>query len=87
MKAGASPQSDAVTLDTRGEKCPLPVLKTEKALARLEVGQTLVVLASDPVARIDIPLYCRQNGFEVTVSESDGVLRFVIDKPQPDPER
>jgi tRNA 2-thiouridine synthesizing protein A len=65
-------------LDARGEKCPLPVLKTEKALSRSRPGQLLVVLASDPVARIDIALYCRQNGHGLVLSEAGGVLRFEI---------
>ena len=80
MQFGTGPRSDVITLDARGEKCPLPVLRTEKALARLKPGQTLLVLASDPVARIDIPLYCRQNGYEVILSEVGGMLRFEITK-------
>lgn len=70
--------SFAEIVDARGEKCPLPVLRAEKALARAKPGQHLLVLASDPVARIDIALFCRQNGHEVEVSDADGVLRFEI---------
>lgn len=70
--------SEPVTVDARGEKCPLPVLKTEKAMARLSQGGRLVVLATDAVARIDIPLYCRQNGHEVVLTEAEGVMRFEI---------
>ncbi|GHA26214.1 transcriptional regulator [Devosia pacifica] len=70
--------TDPETLDLRGLKCPLPVLKTEKRLAELSPGAALVVLASDPMARIDIPLYCRQHGHEVEVAEADGALRFAI---------
>lgn len=65
-------------LDARGLKCPLPVLKVEKRLAGLAVGTRLVVLASDPMAKVDIPLYCRQHGHDCTVSTDDGVLRFEI---------
>jgi tRNA 2-thiouridine synthesizing protein A len=67
-------------LDTRGEKCPLPVLRMEKRLAALEDGATLVVLATDPVARIDIPLYCRQHGHACALEDEGGVLRFTIGK-------
>ncbi|HTM78018.1 MAG TPA: sulfurtransferase TusA family protein, partial [Devosia sp.] len=42
-------------VDARGLKCPLPVLKMEKRLAALAAGMELIVLATDPVARIDIP--------------------------------
>jgi len=67
-------------LDTRGLKCPLPVLKTEKHLATLPDGATLVVLASDPIARIDIPLYCAQNGYHCEATSEGDVLRFAITK-------
>ena len=67
-------------IDARGLKCPLPVLKAEKALAALAQGTTLVVLATDPVAKIDIPLFCRQNGHRCTLSLDGETLRFEIVK-------
>jgi tRNA 2-thiouridine synthesizing protein A len=66
------------TLDARGLKCPLPVLKAEKRLAMLPPGAGFVLLATDPMARVDIPLYCRQHGHDCAVSETDGVLRFEL---------
>jgi tRNA 2-thiouridine synthesizing protein A len=66
------------TIDARGLKCPLPVLKMEKRLAAVPPGARLVVLATDPMAKIDIPLYCRQHGHDCTVLTEDDVLRFVI---------
>jgi tRNA 2-thiouridine synthesizing protein A len=66
------------TLDARGLKCPLPVLKAEKRLEALPPGAAFVLLATDPMARIDIPLYCRQHGHACTMSEADGVLRFEL---------
>lgn len=68
----------AETIDARGLKCPLPVLKAEKRLAALPPGAGLVVLATDPMARIDIPLYCRQHGHGCRLSETDGMLRFEL---------
>jgi len=65
-------------IDCRGLKCPIPVLRLEKALGAAEPGEAIIVLATDPVARIDIPLHCRQNGHACTVSEADGALRFEI---------
>jgi tRNA 2-thiouridine synthesizing protein A len=68
-------------LDARGLKCPLPVLKAEKRLATLPPGSALIVLATDPMAKVDIPLFCRQRGFSCT-QETDGeTLRFVIGVP------
>ena len=65
-------------IDARGLKCPLPVLKLEKRLGELPPGTELVVLASDPMAKIDIPLYCRQNGHGCEVQSEGETLRFTI---------
>jgi tRNA 2-thiouridine synthesizing protein A len=67
-------------LDARGLRCPLPVLKTEKRLAELAAGSSLIVLATDPVARIDIPLYCTQQGHACETSADGETLRFAIVK-------
>ena len=66
------------TIDARGLKCPLPVLKMEKRLAALPPGARLMVLATDPMAKVDIPLYCRQHGHDCAISTKDGVLQFAI---------
>ena len=70
--------TDAETLDCRGLKCPLPVLKMEKRLAGLAPGAALIVLATDPMARVDIPLYCQQNGHACDLAQDGDVLRFSI---------
>lgn len=67
-------------IDARGLKCPLPVLKMEKRLAALPAGATLTILATDPMARIDIPLHCRQHGHRCVLEAEGGVLRFEIVK-------
>jgi tRNA 2-thiouridine synthesizing protein A len=67
-------------VDARGLKCPLPVLKAETALARLKPGATLTVVATDPLAKVDIPLLCRQAGHECTLAEDGETLRFTIVK-------
>ncbi len=79
--ASTGSSSLAETVDARGLKCPLPVLKLEKRLAALPAGAPLIVLATDPIAKIDIPLYCTQHGHAcVMSSDPDGTLRFAIDK-------
>ena len=67
-------------IDCRGLKCPLPVLKTEKRLGQVEGGTRVVVLATDPIAKIDIPLFCTQNGHTCETSVDGDVLRFAIVK-------
>jgi tRNA 2-thiouridine synthesizing protein A len=68
------------TIDARGLKCPLPVLKMEKRLSQAPAGAVLVVLATDAMAKVDIPLYCRQRDHSYTLEEADGVLRFTVTK-------
>lgn len=68
------------TIDARGLKCPLPVLKMEKRLATLPPGAPLAVLATDPMAKVDIPLFCHQQGHACTVTSEGDVLRFAIIK-------
>ena len=65
-------------VDARGLKCPLPVLKMEKRLEALPIGAELIVLATDPIARIDIPLYCRQHGHACTMTQDGDTMRFAI---------
>ncbi len=50
------------TLDLRGLKCPLPALRTRKALAGSAPGDILVVACTDPLAGIDIPNLLRETG-------------------------
>jgi tRNA 2-thiouridine synthesizing protein A len=57
-------------LDLRGLKCPLPALMTRKKLSTMPEGETLEVLASDPLAAVDIPHMCHQEGHVVIESGS-----------------
>jgi tRNA 2-thiouridine synthesizing protein A len=50
------------TLDLAGLRCPLPALKTRKALTRLEAGDLLVVECTDPLSAVDIPNLLRETG-------------------------
>jgi tRNA 2-thiouridine synthesizing protein A len=50
------------TFDLRGLKCPLPVLRTRKALAGMRAGEILVVACTDPLAAVDIPTLLAQTG-------------------------
>ncbi|HVL00902.1 MAG TPA: sulfurtransferase TusA family protein [Dongiaceae bacterium] len=52
-------------LDTRGLLCPMPVIKTQNAIRKLQPGDVLTVLASDPGVLHDIPAWCRINGHKV----------------------
>jgi len=52
-------------LDARGLNCPLPILRTKKALGDLQPGQVLKVLATDPGAVKDFQMFSRQTGHEL----------------------
>jgi tRNA 2-thiouridine synthesizing protein A len=68
-------------LDLTGLLCPLPVLKARKALAALPAGAALVVLADDPMARVDMPLMARQDGHALLTVETRGdTLAFHLRK-------
>lgn len=68
-------------LDLVGLKCPLPALKTRKALAGLKAGDVLVVTATDPLAALDIPNLVRETGDELKRQEKTGdILVFIIGK-------
>jgi tRNA 2-thiouridine synthesizing protein A len=68
-------------LNLRGLKCPLPALKTRKALTALEPGSVLVVECTDPLSAIDIPnLLNETRDVLETQSENDGALVFRIRK-------
>jgi tRNA 2-thiouridine synthesizing protein A len=73
--------ADPVVLDTKGLKCPLPVLKARKALRDVPPGGLLRVLATDPGAVKDFEHFCRTTGSElVERGDEDGVLVFLIRK-------
>ncbi|WP_066565436.1 sulfurtransferase TusA family protein [Snodgrassella sp. CFCC 13594] len=68
------------TLDVVGLKCPMPILKAKKALAQLQTGDVLTVLATDGGAPDDFAAFCRQTGHELlssTISD-DAVFEIVV---------
>ena len=68
-------------LNLRGLKCPLPALKTRKALAGVEPGSVIVVECTDPLAAIDIPNLLNETRDVLEAhSEHDGTLVFRIRK-------
>ena len=69
----------AVTVDTRGLSCPLPVLKAKKALKELASGTLVEVLATDPGSVVDFETFCEVAGHAlVEQGESDGEYRFLL---------
>jgi tRNA 2-thiouridine synthesizing protein A len=68
-------------LDLTGLKCPLPALKTRKALKALRLGDLLEVHCTDPLSVIDIPNLIRETGDRVEITERDERrIVFLIEK-------
>lgn len=68
-------------LDLTGLKCPLPVLKTRKALKALTAGERLEVHCTDPLSVIDIPNLIRETGDRVEITErAEKRIVFLIEK-------
>lgn len=69
------------TLDARGMNCPLPILRTKKALTGLGKGDILAVVSTDPGSLKDMQAFCKQTGNElVSSSENQGEFAFLIRK-------
>ena len=66
-------------LNLHGLKCPLPALRTRKALRQARPGAVFVVICNDPMAAIDIPNLLRETGDMLDMQSRDGdVLTFRI---------
>jgi tRNA 2-thiouridine synthesizing protein A len=61
-------------INLRGLKCPLPALKTRKALSGLTAGDVIQVECTDPLAAIDIPNLLRETGDALESSSREGEL-------------
>jgi len=59
-------------LDAKGLNCPLPILRTNKALKNVAMGETLRVLTTDPVSVADFADFCGVTGNELIESTQDG---------------
>lgn len=66
-------------LDVKGLNCPLPILRTKKALAEMETGQVLRVQATDPGSLKDFPAFAKQTGNELVEQlEVNRVFEFYL---------
>lgn len=72
-------------IDARHLLCPLPVLRARKALLGMPPGARLVITTTDPMAVIDLPHFCTEQGHRLidqtqTVTETGPETRFVIER-------
>jgi tRNA 2-thiouridine synthesizing protein A len=70
-----------VTVDAKGQKCPMPVLLTSRGIKTLTTGQIMLVEATDNGSQSDIPSWAKDTGNELLETTSDaGVYRYLIRK-------
>ncbi len=58
-------------IDARRLLCPMPVIRTQDAVATMQQGEVLKVVATDPGVKNDIPAWCRINGHAVEGMHED----------------
>ena len=69
-------------VDARGHRCPTPSLKLQKAVHAAAPGTQLTLLATDPMARIDVPFLMQDLGGRVlSIEEADGLLTIAVETP------
>ena len=69
------------SLDARGLNCPLPILRTKKALSALSTGDTLAITSTDPGSLKDMQSFCNQTGNELVSSNANqGEFVFLVRK-------
>lgn len=67
--------------DLRGMKCPLPVLRAKKRMAGMRPGERLWLETTDPLAVIDIPAFCTEEGHRLVEQQpTAGGHRFLIER-------
>lgn len=73
-------------IDARGHRCPVPSLKLRKVLETAAPGAPVTLLATDPMARIDVPFLMQDvGGRVVSITEAEGVLTLVVEAPSAGP--
>ncbi|NPD87622.1 MAG: sulfurtransferase TusA family protein [Asgard group archaeon] len=69
----------AKTLNAKGLSCPLPILKTKKAIMEISLGEHIEVFSTDPGSVADFQAWTRSTGNELIAnSEEGGVYRYII---------
>ena len=69
-------------VDARGHRCPTPSLKLQRAIRESGPGARLTLLATDPMARIDVPhLMAGIGGRVISIGEAGGVLTIEVETP------
>jgi tRNA 2-thiouridine synthesizing protein A len=71
-----STTAEPLVVDALGLACPVPVINLAKAITEVEVGTEVVVIADDPGAKVDIPVWCRMKRQELVAADEEEPGRF-----------
>lgn len=68
-------------VDATGLACPMPVIELSRAIEDVEVGSVVELLATDPAAGVDVPVWCRMRRQKLHRREElDGVWHFEVER-------
>ncbi len=71
----------ALELDVRGLVCPLPLIKTKKAMEQINSGEVLKIIATDPNTVNDIPAWVKNSGHRlIKLDQEEGQFKFYVKK-------
>lgn len=81
MRSPVTGRRADVFLDVKGLNCPMPVIKTKKAIDAMQSGQVLEVISTDPGMKSDISALLGRLGHELLqTKEEGGITEFYIEK-------
>ncbi|MDH5524845.1 MAG: sulfurtransferase TusA family protein [Desulfobulbaceae bacterium] len=81
IKIAADDIKPTRTLDAKGLSCPMPLLRTKKEMDKINAGEILEILGTDPGSRNDLPGWCSRSGHNYLGEKEDsGFFRFYIEK-------
>lgn len=68
-------------VDARGLACPMPVIELARAIEEVAIGSQVRLLATDPAAEVDVPVWCRMQRHRLhDRGIADGVATFVVER-------
>ena len=68
-------------VDATGLSCPMPVIELAKAIQTIEIGGCVRLLATDPAAKVDVPVWCRMQRQRLrSQQDADGAWAFVVER-------
>lgn len=68
-------------VDTLGQFCPIPIIKTSEAIRSLDIGGIIEVISDDPAIEFDMPAWCQSHGHVIEGKTiDDGVYHYFVRK-------